>query len=363
MDVTSRGAVIKQGDGMANKGFSKLVALCCCMMLAGCATSRSEVALHSPTVVAPSAGTNAEQRVVVIGAITDERTFEEAPSDPSTPSLGFGGSDKADADVKSRAIGRKRNGYGKALGDVLLQPGHTVESEIKENLTAAFMQAGYQVKDQADAGPSALVVDVHIKQFWSWFTPGFWAVTLSSNIATDLAFKGAQAPIVVSSHVEDKHAAATESDWIQITDKGLDAYRADVVHRMQGSEGANLAATAVNASPTAVATAPAPMPAANPTIATAASRPPTDHVAATPGTAPVTTTPPPSAVAVSTATAAESSADASVAQDVATHMSCGAVEANGNSTFVAPCGTYSVLISCDDGQCRPMHTVNVKKDD
>jgi hypothetical protein len=347
---------------MVNKGFSKLVALCCCMMLAGCATSRSEIALHSPRVVAPAATTNSEQRVVVIGTITDERTFEEAPSDPSTPSLGFGGADKATADVKSRAIGRKRNGYGKALGDVLLQPGQTVESEIKENLTAAFMQAGYQVKDQADAGPSALVVDVHIKQFWSWFTPGFWAVTLSSNIATDLAFKGAQAPMAVSSHVEDKHAAATESDWIEITDKGLDAYRADVVHRMQGSEGANLAATAVNASLKAVATAPAPapLPAANPTTATSA--PSNDHVVAASITAPVTT-PPPSAVAVSTATAAAVSADTPIAQGVATQMGCGVVEANGNSSFVAPCGTYSVLISCDDGQCRPMHTVNVKNDD
>jgi hypothetical protein len=168
--------------------------------------------------------------------------------------------------------------------------------------------------------------------------------------------------MAVSSHVEDKHAAATESDWIEITDKGLDAYRADVVHRMQGSEGANLAATAVNASLKAVAAAPAPapLPAANPTTATSA--PSNDHVVAASTTAPVTT-PPPSAVAVSTATAAAVSADTPIAQGVATQMGCGVVEANGNSSFVAPCGTYSVLISCDDGQCRPMHTVNVKNDD
>lgn len=51
------------------------------------------------------------------------------------------------------------------------------------------------------------------------------------------------------------------------------------------------------------------------------------------------------------------------AQSVATGLGCGAVEANGGTTFVAPCGTYSVLIDCDGGQCRPMHAINVKHED
>lgn len=349
------------------KGFSKLVALCCCMVLAGCATSRSEVALHSPTVVAPAATANAEERVVVIGTVTDERTFEQAPSDPSTPSLGFGGADKATADIKARAIGRKRNSYGKAMGDVLLQSGHTVEGEIKENLTAAFTQAGYQVKDPSDAGPAALTVDVHIKQFWSWFTPGVFTITLSSNIATDLAFKGAQAPMAVSTHVEDSYGGATETNWIEITDKGLDAYRAEVVHRMQGGEGTHLTAAAVSASPATVAATPAPAPtptpAAVPNPATVSNVPPADPAVAAPSTASAAPSAAPPAVAVSTATADANAAGTSMAQDVATRMGCGAVKADGTDSFVAPCGTYSVLISCDGSQCRPMHTVNVKSDD
>jgi hypothetical protein len=52
-----------------------------------------------------------------------------------------------------------------------------------------------------------------------------------------------------------------------------------------------------------------------------------------------------------------------LAQNVATQMGCGTVQPNGDSTFVASCGTYSVVIGCDGGQCRPMHTVNVKKDE
>lgn len=45
------------------------------------------------------------------------------------------------------------------------------------------------------------------------------------------------------------------------------------------------------------------------------------------------------------------------AQGVANYMGCGAVQSNGNSTFVASCGSYSVLIGCDGDQCRPLHTV------
>lgn len=220
------------------------VALTAVLLMTGCATSRSEIKLQSPTVVAPAASATSAPHVVVIGKITDERVFEEAPKDPSTPSLGFGGAGKASDDVKARAVGRKRNSYGKALGDVLLQPGQTVESVIRENLVAAFEQAGYQVKGEADAGPSPLVVDVHIKQFWAWFTPGFWAITLDDNIVTDLVIHGAAAPIVVRTHVEDKHQVATESDWMQIVGKGLDAYRAAVLQRMRG--GANNPVAAVN---------------------------------------------------------------------------------------------------------------------
>ncbi|GLQ92771.1 hypothetical protein GCM10007901_17220 [Dyella acidisoli] len=339
----------------------------------------------------------------MIGKITDERVFEQAPNDPSTPSLGFGGTDKASDDVKARAVGRKRNTYGMALGDVLLQPGQTVEGAIRENLTAAFQQAGYQVKGEGDAGSSPIMVDVHIKQFWAWFTPGFWVVTLSDNIATDLVFNGIEAPVVVSTHVEDKHAAATEDDWMQIVDKGLDAYRAEVLHRMQGSDGAHIATIAANAPLASPSVKPASMPASDVNQATVLSHQSVAEAATVPGPVapassqtspvrtvsaievaaqkptPVTETKPeeatPSAPPITAATgpasvtvasqneSAATAAIAPMAQSVATQLGCGAIQANGATTFVASCGTYSVLIDCDGSQCRPMHTLNVKHDE
>jgi hypothetical protein len=89
---------------------------------------------------------------------------------------------------------------------------------------------------------------------------------------------------------------------------------------------------------------------------------PTSAVATDPAPAVATADPQPVA-STSSQVSAVSTAGNAMAQDVATQMGCGAVQANGGSTFVAPCGSYSVLIDCDGGQCRPMHTINVKKDD
>jgi hypothetical protein len=106
-----------------------------------------------------------------------------------------------------------------------------VESVIRENLAAALDQAGYQVKGGNEAGPSPLVVDVHIKQFWAWFQPGFWAHTINANIATDLDLSGAAAPATISAHAEDTRQIVTESVWMEIVGKALEDYRAQVTSR------------------------------------------------------------------------------------------------------------------------------------
>lgn len=189
----------------------------------GCATNRSELKISSPVVDKPIATLG---RTVVVRSVVDERVFEEAPKDPSTPSLGFGGANSAPPDIKARAIGRKRNGFGKAIGDVLLQPGQSVAGLVKENIEAALQQAGYNVSTQVSTTTPPLYVDIHIKQFWSWFQPGFWAITLHANIATDLILSDGQST-AITVHAEDSGMVATESSWLEIIEKALQLYRAD----------------------------------------------------------------------------------------------------------------------------------------
>jgi hypothetical protein len=196
-----------------------------CIAAAGCATNRSEISIDSPIATPPASSGQA----IVIRSVTDVRIFEEAPPDPSTPSLGFGGAGAASAEIKSRAVARKRNSFGQALGDVLLQPGQSVEGLVRQNLAEALAEAGYQVVTEAAAGPSPLVVDVRIRKFWAWTQPGFWAITLAANISTDLEVQGAASPTTIDIHKRDTWQAATDGAWAEIVSMALAAYRAEVI--------------------------------------------------------------------------------------------------------------------------------------
>ena len=204
---------------------SKLAVVALCAALVGCATSRSEIkvgaAAAAPTTVAVT-----KSRAILIRNVTDERVFEQKPSEPNIPSLGFEGAAGATAETKARAIARKRNTFGAALGDILLENGQTVTGVVKASLTTAFGEAGYKVtSNPADAGQSPIVIDVRIKKFWSWFKPGFWALTLSADIATDLEVQTLGAPLIVSVHAEDSRQIATDSAWVEVIDKALKEFR------------------------------------------------------------------------------------------------------------------------------------------
>jgi len=208
---------------------SKLFLVASIAILAGCATSRSEIRLSTPAA-APAAAANPSGPVAVIRTVNDDRKFGETPNDPSVPSLGFEGAAQAPADVKSRAIGRKRNAYGKALGDVLLESGQTVESVIRENLAASLQQAGYQVKAQKDAPDAPLMIDVSIGKFWAWLQPGFWAIKLHTQIATDLRFNGANDATPLALKREESLQIVTDGAWMEGIGKALEAYRAAVAN-------------------------------------------------------------------------------------------------------------------------------------
>ena len=192
----------------------------------GCAATRSEVKLASP-VAAPASTGPATGKVVVIRSVTDARVFEQAPRDPSVPSLGGEGAGNASADTKARAIGRKRNAYGMAMGDVMLEPGKTVEAVVRENLATALGQAGFQVRDSAAGGGAPLMIDVRIRKFWSWLTPGAFTMTVEALIETDLTPAGA-APIAVNVRSSDARMMVTDGAWIELVDKALQEYRVQV---------------------------------------------------------------------------------------------------------------------------------------
>ncbi|AMZ71180.1 MULTISPECIES: flagellar biosynthesis protein [Pseudomonas] len=183
--------------------------------LVGCATSRSEVDIVGP---APQASTSGQGQQVYISAV-DERVFQIKPRSADIPSL-KNDEEVNDTSVTQRAIGRKRNGYGKGLGDVVLPSGRTVSQLVGNAVATAYQQAGYQVVNTPT--PSAANVNVHIIEYWSWFSPGAFSVAVNNKAHLKIETQGA-APLDVVSGARDSMQLATDSDWKKINEQGLSA--------------------------------------------------------------------------------------------------------------------------------------------
>ncbi len=141
-------------------------------LTSGCATNRGFIDVRVPYARCAKSGA-----MVKITEVNDLRKFELTPSVPSIPSLKDGQINNSS--ITSRAIARKRNGYGRALGDILLPAGRTVEDLVREITAKALMEQGYVVLKEGVAGyQEAVPVEVDIHQFWAWVNPGFWSIRL-----------------------------------------------------------------------------------------------------------------------------------------------------------------------------------------
>jgi hypothetical protein len=188
--------------------------------LSACALDRSVLDVRAPDAAGappPAAG------VAKIVEVRDRRSFEVNPSDPSRPSLGSA-DEIRDPAITARAIGRKRNTYGQALGDVVLPEGRTVAELVRDGARRALQDKGWAVvepssPDYARALPLALDVD----QFWSWFTPGFAAITVRFVALVEM--RGEQLVGATSSQAaataQYEGLAATESVWTDVLTRGI----------------------------------------------------------------------------------------------------------------------------------------------
>lgn len=209
--------------------FKKIILIGAAILATGCATSRSEVHLGTSSNTA-QINLPASAPLALIRSVKDERVFEQAPGEPSTPSLGFEGADNAAAAIKARAIARKRNGYGRALGDVLLPEGQTVESVIRDNVRQTLNQLGYRVSLGSATEKPAMTIDVHIKKFWSWMNPGFATIGLQTEIETDIDMGGVKK--TARGYMEDRRGMVTDAVWAETTDQGLSLYREDLQKKL-----------------------------------------------------------------------------------------------------------------------------------
>ncbi|MGP4955327.1 flagellar biosynthesis protein [Pseudomonas helleri] len=186
------------------------------VFLAGCVTSRSEVDIsgaHPSHALGVSVSNG--KKVAIIAA--DERDFQIKPRSADIPSLK--NDEITDKSITERAIARKRDGFGKAYGDVLLPSGLTVSGVVSEAVASAYRQAGYEVVSDPGASDVAKV-KVHIVEFWGWLSPGFFSVAVNNKSCLRIETGGA-ADLKVVTRKRESMQVVTETDWKEITEAGL----------------------------------------------------------------------------------------------------------------------------------------------
>jgi len=200
-------------------------AFMCLSALSACATSRSEVAI--PT----QGGTQQETGIaVVLLPPVDARRFEASPSVSSVPSL-KDPTQITDAQITARAVGRKRNGYGMALGDVLLTPPQTASSLVGDAVKAGLRDAGYRIVEASDpAFAAAPRISVRMNEFWTWITPGFGSIKLDNitNLTIEGNLPALSTPATVEAHEQKGYFIISESDWSPFIDSALARVREKV---------------------------------------------------------------------------------------------------------------------------------------
>jgi hypothetical protein len=200
--------------------------------LSACAVDRSTVSVEAPENIS-----NPVNGVEVTISVMDDRVFEFQPATPDIPSLSE--DEIVNEDIKARAIARKRNTYGKALGDVILPEGQTVAGIMEKALENAFRSAGYRVMEPGDpAYDTAIPVEAKVIQFWSWIDWGFWELAVHNR--AEVLIKAPSGKMVdgltVFNETVSKHAAVFDGDWQESAVTGMREISVKVSEELKNSQ-------------------------------------------------------------------------------------------------------------------------------
>lgn len=197
---------------------SAFIAAALLLGLSACATSRSVIGIDLPPDPPKATGTP-----IKIAAVTDLRQFSVDPDNPSLPSLGDA-AEIIDPKITAQAMGRKRNSYGKALGDLMLPPGQTVTGVVEAATRQALEASGYRVVDSNSPDYArATTIAIKVDQFWAWGQPGFAALTLNfdAKVSLDGTVANANLSEPITIHAETHPQMGTEDNWKEVIQIGI----------------------------------------------------------------------------------------------------------------------------------------------
>lgn len=196
------------------------------LLLSGCATNVST--LEPDLSAFPGKSDPAAIKTAYIKSVVDARVFNDNAPQAYMPTWSNDGTQE-----EARAVGRKRNTFGKAMGGIVFPENMPATSVVKTTLTQALIDNGYRViETEAEVTPETKVIDVRMNQFWSWMNPGFWQLTLTCDIKTDVTQKNAE-PLILEGEYHEGFQAATESNWLTVINQAIRNFYEDAKAKLK----------------------------------------------------------------------------------------------------------------------------------
>jgi hypothetical protein len=200
-------------------------------LTSGCVTGRRSFSVNVPS--AESISNNSAKGSIAIGLISDERHFENKPDEPSTPSIN-GDVNLLSAAAKSTFIGRQRGSFGHAWGDIVLPEGQTVQGKVADLLREGLKRRGFKIVDMAVTDNSATA---EIQQFWTWMSPGFWALSFEAQIKckVTIVVGGKATSIIVKGYGLNHGQFAKDVNWQEAYDIAIQDFLANLEEQLDAA--------------------------------------------------------------------------------------------------------------------------------
>jgi len=199
------------------------------ILMSGCANMGDTNLALTPPVPDPSAAKNGKS--VYINMPFDARVFENKPATPEISSISDGNLNVP----QNTIIGRTRNGYGKACGNVFLADNNTINKLISDAVKNAFLSKGYAIADSPNC-KNTIDVNLKVSRLWGWVTMpkgAGWSYSsepfrMHAEIKTELELKMPDGKIIK----KDVSAASlvtpglgmTHGNWMKLFDTLISNY-------------------------------------------------------------------------------------------------------------------------------------------
>jgi uncharacterized lipoprotein YajG len=120
-------------------------------------------------------------------------------------------------------IGRQRNTWGKAMGDISLRDDDSVTKRVRLLVEEGLRRRGYGISSDATTPVSAVV---SVDEFWGWGTPGFWTISFEAKVQCTITVTSAagERKLIMKGYGINHGQVAKDGNWQEAFDPAFEDF-------------------------------------------------------------------------------------------------------------------------------------------